>query len=151
MREHNIGVIVRLTNPDIRVATMIVTENSLNTRPVIPPINTSGINTAASERVILKMVNDISLADLNVASRGDSPKSSILRTVFSKKTIASSTKIPMAIVNHISDKLFKEYQKAIIKINVSKMENGNATVGITVSLILPKNRNITNTTSPKAI
>ena len=44
-----------------------------------------------------------------------------------------------------------ENPNAYMNINVSRIENGSATVGIMVSRILPKNRNITNTTSAKAI
>ena len=73
IRAHIIGVSERLTNPDIKTAAIIVTENSINTRPVIPLINTSGMKTAASDRVILKIVKEISRAEWNVAVIGDSP------------------------------------------------------------------------------
>ena len=42
------------------MATMIVTENWCNKRPTIPPRNSTGINTATSERVIDTIVNPIS-------------------------------------------------------------------------------------------
>ena len=145
------GVSDKLTKPDIRTAVMIVTENSMNTLPVMPLINTSGINTAASDSVMLRIVKEISRADLKVAAAGDSPKSSILRTVFSRNTIASSTRNPIAIVSPISDRLFTEKPKAYMNMKVRRIEKGSATVGIIVSRILPRNINITNTTSRNAI
>ena len=150
-REHMRGVSVRLTMPDIIVAVTIVIENSLKTRPIMPLIKTSGINTAASESVILKIVKLISRADAKVAAIGDSPKSSIRRTVFSRNTMASSTRKPIAIVSPIKLKLFMEKPKDFIKIKVKTSENGRAIAGMIVSLIRPKNRNMTITTSTKAI
>ena len=67
-------------------------------------MKTSGMNTAANEMVIDMMVKLISRALLIAASNGGSPRS-IRRTVFSKKTIASSTRKPMASVKAISDRL----------------------------------------------
>ena len=67
-------------------------------------MNTSGMNTAASEMVMAKIVKLISRADLNVAWRALSPPS-IRRTVFSRKTMASSTRKPIASVKAISERL----------------------------------------------
>ena len=65
--------------------------------------------------------------------------------------MASSTKKPIAIVSPIKDRLFIEKPNIYINMNVSKIENGSATVGIIVSRNLPKNINITKTTSRNAI
>ena len=67
-------------------------------------MNTSGINTAAREIVIDMIVKLISFALLIAASNGGSPRS-IRRTVFSRKTIASSTRNPIANVNAINERL----------------------------------------------
>ena len=48
------------TTPEIRIATQIVTENSRNSRPSTPPMNSTGMNTAASDSVIETMVKPIS-------------------------------------------------------------------------------------------
>ena len=40
----------------------MVTANSCSNRPIIPPINNSGMKTAASDKVIDRMVKPISLA-----------------------------------------------------------------------------------------
>ena len=82
----------------------MVTANSRKIRPTSPVMNTSGRNTAASEIVIERMVKLISLALLSVASSARSP-CSIRRTVFSRNTIASSTRNPIASVRAISDRL----------------------------------------------
>ena len=69
-------------------------------------MKTSGINTAASEMVMAKIVKLISRAESNVASNAPCP-SSIRRTVFSRKTMASSTRNPIASVSAISERLSK--------------------------------------------
>ena len=51
-RLHNMGVKLSETKPEIRMATMITTANSWNRRPMMPPMNRTGMKTAASERVI---------------------------------------------------------------------------------------------------
>ena len=86
------------------MAMTIVIANSRKMRPTSPVIKTSGMNTAASEIVIDMIVKLISFALLMAASNGCSPRS-MRRTVFSKKTIASSTRNPIASVKAINDKL----------------------------------------------
>jgi hypothetical protein len=105
-RAHISGVSVSETKPDARIAMTIVIANSRKIRPTRPDINTSGKKTAASEIVIDMIVKLISLALLMEASNGFSP-CSIRRTVFSKKTMASSTRKPIASVRAISDRLSK--------------------------------------------
>ena len=56
----SIGVSVSETNPEIRIATPIVTANSWSRRPTMPPMNSTGMKTAASEIVIEMMVKPIS-------------------------------------------------------------------------------------------
>ena len=48
----------------------MVTANSRNTRPTMPPINSTGMKTAISEKVIEMMVKPISRAPLSAASIG---------------------------------------------------------------------------------
>ena len=103
-REHIIGVRVSETSIETRIVTDTVIPNSRNSRPTIPPIRNSGMNTAMSERLIDTIVKPISPAPLIAASIGLSP-SSIWRSMFSSMTIASSTTKPTAIVSAISDRL----------------------------------------------
>ena len=67
MRAHISGVSVSETTPDARIATMIVTANSRKMRPSNPGMNTSGMNTAASDSVIDRIVKEISPALFSVA------------------------------------------------------------------------------------
>jgi len=57
------------------MAAVIVTANSRNNRPRIPAMNKIGINTAASDVVIVKMVKPISFEPLSAASNAGSPAS----------------------------------------------------------------------------
>ena len=84
------------------------------------------------------------------ASNGCSPRS-IRRTVFSRNTIASSTKNPIASVRAISDKLSRLYPKARIATKVISNDKGSATVGINVSVARPRKAKITITTRTNAI
>ncbi len=73
----------------------------------MPPMNSTGMNTASSETVMLMMVKPICLAPRSAASRGGTP-CSMKRLTFSVTTIASSTTNPVAIVSAISDRLSSE-------------------------------------------
>ncbi|MND09668.1 hypothetical protein D3C83_331860 [compost metagenome] len=57
------------------IATEIATANSRKTRPTMPPISSTGINTAISENVIEMMVKPISREPLSAASNGRMPPS----------------------------------------------------------------------------
>ena len=59
-RLHSIGVRLSETKPEIRIATLMVTANSWNSRPTMPPMNSTGMNTAASESVMERIVKPIS-------------------------------------------------------------------------------------------
>ena len=73
MRAHSIGVRVSETNPDNRMAIEIVMANSKKKRPTMPPMNSTGMNTATSDSVIDSTVKPISLAPLMAASNGFMP------------------------------------------------------------------------------
>ena len=103
-REHIIGVSVSETNAETTIVIVMVTANSRNRRPMMPPISSSGMNTATSETLIDMMVKPISPAPLSAASQRLQP-SSMWRVMFSSITIASSTTKPTAMVSAISDRL----------------------------------------------
>ena len=52
-----------------------VTANSRKSRPTIPPISSSGMKTATSERLIDTIVKPISAEPLSAASSGGTPSS----------------------------------------------------------------------------
>ena len=67
-REHSIGVRVSDTITETTMVSVTVTANSRNSRPTMPPISSSGMNTAISETEIETMVKPISPAPLSAAS-----------------------------------------------------------------------------------
>ena len=67
MRAHIRGVRVRETSPEARMATMMVMANSRKMRPSNSGMNARGIKTAASDRVMERMVKAISPALFKVA------------------------------------------------------------------------------------
>ena len=67
------GVSVSDTKPETRMATPIVTANSWNSRPTMPPMKRTGMKTAASEIVIDRIVKPISCDPSSAASKPASP------------------------------------------------------------------------------
>jgi hypothetical protein len=70
-----IGVSVSDTNADTKIDTAIVTANSLNRLPKMPPKNRNGTNTATKEIVIETIVKPISLVASSAACIGVFPSS----------------------------------------------------------------------------
>ena len=70
----------------------------------MPPMNSTGMKTAASESVIDRIVKAISFEPSKAACIGVLPIS-MCRTMFSSITIASSTTKPTESVSAISDRL----------------------------------------------
>ena len=70
-----VGESVSATNAEMPMVMVMVMANSRNRRPMIPPISSSGMNTATREMLMDMMVKPISPAPLSVASRGVSPAS----------------------------------------------------------------------------
>ena len=141
-RAHSIGVSVSDTKPETMIATAIVTANSRNTRPTMPPISSTGMNTAISENVIEMMVKPISRAPLSAASNGRMPPS-IWRTMFSSMTMASSTTKPTDSVSASSVMLLIEKPNAYIAAQVPMSEIGTASAGMRVAETERRNRKIT--------
>ncbi len=106
-RLDSIGVKVSEMKPEIRTAAPMVTANSRNSRPTIPPMNSTGMNTAASDSVIEMIVKPISREPSRAALNGLVPIS-MWRTMFSSMTMASSTTKPTDSVRAISDRLSSE-------------------------------------------
>jgi hypothetical protein len=92
------------TKPETMMATPIVTANSFSRRPTMPPMNSTGTNTATSETVIARMVKPTSFEPSYAACIGDLPIS-MWRAMFSSITIVSSTTNPTLSVSAMSDKL----------------------------------------------
>jgi hypothetical protein len=133
------------TNPETRIATPIVTANSWSSRPTMPPMNSTGMNTAVSDAVIATIVNEISFDPSSAACIAGLPIS-MCRTTFSSITIASSTTKPTDSVSAISDRLSRLYPSMYIAVKVATMEPGSARLGIIVAEMLRRNRKMTRMT-----
>src|SRR5262249_31343548 len=144
-RAHSIGVSVSDTKPDITMATAIDTANSRNPRPTMPPISSTGMNTAISENVIEMMVKPISRAPLRAASKGRIPPST-WRTMFSNMTMASSTTKPTDSVSASSVMLLMEKPNTYMAAQVPMSDTGTASAGMMVAETERRNRKITRMT-----
>ena len=69
------GVSVSATNAETAMVIVTVMANSRKIRPTMPPMSSSGMNTATSDRLIDRIVKPISPAPLIAASSGLSPSS----------------------------------------------------------------------------
>ena len=98
------GVTVSETSAETAMATLSVTANSRKSRPTIPPMSRSGMNTASSEAVMETMVKPICRAPSRAASMGGRPASRN-RVTFSVTTMASSTTNPVEMVSAMSERL----------------------------------------------
>ena len=67
-REHSIGASVSDTSADTAIDAVTVRANSRNSRPMMPPISSSGMKTAISEKLMDRTVKPISLEPLSAAS-----------------------------------------------------------------------------------
>ena len=119
-RAHIIGVSVSETMADTTTATLKVMANSRNSRPTMPVMKSSGMNTAISETLSEMTVNPICFAPLSAASRGVSPVS-MKRTMFSIITMASSTTKPVEMVSAISERLSRLKPISFMTPNVPMM------------------------------
>jgi len=145
-RLHSIGVSETDTRPEITTAVVMVTANSRNSRPRMPPRNSTGMKTAASDTVMLRMVNPTSREPSSVARRGSAPASR-WRTMFSSITIASSTTKPTDRMTAMSERLFRLKFSRRITTKVPRIENGSASAGMSVARAFWRKTKITSTTS----
>ena len=139
------GVVVREMTSEIRTAADKVTANSRNKRPVCPPMNSSGMNTATSDTLMDSTVKPTSLAPSNAALKRSMP-ASIWRLVFSSTTMASSTTNPVATVSAIRLRLFKLNPSRYMTPKVPSSDTMVAMAGIKVARALRKKALTTSTT-----
>ena len=147
---HIMGVVVSEITSEISTATDSVTANSRNKRPICPPMKSSGINTATSDRLIDSTVKPTSRAPSSAALKRSMP-ASICRVVFSSTTMASSTTKPVATVSAIRLRLFRLKSSRYITPNVPSRDTTVATAGMRVARALRKNALTTSTTSAREI
>src|SRR5471032_3159878 len=142
---HSIGVVVSEITSEIMTAADSVTANSRNSAPSWPPMNSSGMNTAISDRLIDSTVKPTSRAPSRAASKRFMP-ASMWRVVFSSTTMASSTTKPVATVSAISDRLFRLKPSRYITPKVPSSDTTVATAGTKVARRLRRKALTTSTT-----
>jgi len=98
------GVRLSETTPEMIMAAMMTTANSWNSLPMMPLMKSTGMKTAARESVMERMVKPISRPPSMAASMRDCPIS-MWRTMFSRITMASSTRKPTERVSAMSERL----------------------------------------------
>ena len=139
-------MVVSEITSEIITAADNVTANSRNSRPVCPSMNSSGMNTATSDRLIDSTVKPTSRAPRSAAAMRSMPPS-MWREVFSNTTIASSTTKPVATVSAIRLRLFRLKPSKYITPKVPSSDTTVATAGITVARRLRKKAPTTRITS----
>jgi len=112
--------------------TAIVTENCWNSRPVMPPVNDTGMNTASSTTVVATIGEATLRMASSAASRGFMPRS-ILTCAASTTTMASSTTRPMASTSPSSEMMLMENPSSGNSAKAPTSDTGIATRGMTVA------------------
>jgi hypothetical protein len=125
---HSIGVVVSEITSEISTAADSVTANSRNSRPTCPPMNSSGMNTATSDRLIDSTVKPTSRAPQQRGRSGPC-RARCGAAVFSSTTMASSTTKPVATVSAISDRLLSEKPSRYITPKVPSSDTTVAMAG----------------------
>ncbi len=143
---HIIGVVVSEISSEIITAADKVTANSRNRRPTWPPMNSRGMNTATSDRLIDNTVKPTSRAPSSAALKRSMP-ASMWRAVFSSTTMASSTTKPVATVSAIRLRLFRLKPIRYMAPKVPSSDTMVATAGTMVARALRRKALTTSTTS----
>ena len=112
----------------------------------MPPVNASGMKTAARMTATLTTGAVTSFIAARVASLGVSP-SSMWRSTASTTTIASSTTRPMASTSPNKDSVLMEKPRNGKRTNVPISDTGTASSGIKVARQLCRKRKTTSATS----
>ena len=144
------GVSVSAISPENKTDAASAMPNSVNNRPVFPPMKDSGKKTETNTSVVAITAKAISRDPSKEASKGSSPNS-MRRWMFSNTTMASSTTRPMASTRPSSVSTFTENPKTAMGRKDATMETGMATAGIMVARTERRNRKITPTTRASAI
>ena len=109
------GVSVTDTMPEIRIATQMVTANSRNSRPRMPPRNSTGMNTAASDSVIETMVKPISFDPTSAAYSGFFAHLHVAENVFQHHD---------GVVHHEADRKNQRHHRQVVQAVVQQVHDG---------------------------
>src|SRR3954470_8708312 len=111
--------------------------------PVEPGKNAIGTNTATSTSVMPMTAEVIWLIAFTVASYGDSRSSVMMRSTFSITTIASSTRMPIAMTMANSVSTLIEKPSSQSPRHAPESAIGTTIVGMSVARQFCRNKNIT--------
>ena len=138
--EDSIGSSVKETNSEISTAAETMMPNWKKKRPMMPPMKATGRNTATMQKVVASTASPISLVPSIAACRCVLPKP-IWRMMFSRTTMASSIRMPMARLRAIRVSTFRVKPKAAMTMKAPNTEIGRARPVITVLRQECRNRN----------
>jgi len=144
-----IGVSVSETNADSATAAASATANSRNRRPVLPSRKPTGRNTATSTAVVAITAKATCAVPRLEATSGGSPRS-MRRCTFSTTTMASSTTRPIHSTSASRVSRLMENPNAYSAMNAATRHTGTVTAGISAARKLPRNSQITASTSSMA-
>ncbi len=125
------------------------TDSSRNRRPVLPCRKPTGRNTATSTAVVASTANATCLVPRRAATSAGSPRST-RRWMFSTTTMASSTTSPMHSTSASRVSRLIEKPNAYSAMNEAITHTGTVTAGIIAARVLPRNSQITISTSTTA-
>ncbi len=140
----NIGSSENDTNSDTSTDAAIVRANGLNHCPATPYMNATGTNTATIENVVAATARPISSVPSCDAVMWSLPIS-MWRTMFSRTTMASSIRIPIASDNPSSDMVLSVNPNAHTAMNDAITDTGSARPVMTVDRHELRNTNTTST------
>ena len=124
----------------------MVSANGLNHWPAIPCMKATGANTATIEKVVAATAIPISLVPSNAAVMWSLPIST-WRTMFSRTTMASSIRMPMASDSPSSDMVLRVKPQAQTAMKAESTDTGSARPVITVERQELRNTKTTSTVS----
>ena len=130
-RDDSIGSSVNETNSETSTANATVMPNWKKNRPMIPFMNATGTNTAMIDIVVASTASPISLVPSRAAVKWSSPCSR-WRTMFSRTTIASSIRSPIASDSAISVRVLSVMLRKYMTMNDEITEIGSVRPVITV-------------------
>ncbi len=120
------GVTVNETSRERSVAHTTVRPNSRKNCPTISVMKAMGAKTTTSQRVIAIAARAISFRPFTAAARGSSPRA-MWRSMFSRMTMESSTRMPMHSPSAMRETTFSVKCSAHIAKNVPTRDTGMAT------------------------
>ena len=138
--DDSIGSSVKETNSEISTAAETMMPNWKKKRPMMPPMKATGRNTATMQKVVASTASPISLVPSSAAWRCVLPKP-MWRMMFSRTTMASSIRMPMARLSAISVSTFSVKPNAAITMKAPNTEIGSVRPVITVLRQECRNRN----------